>query len=454
VPSQDWKNWRKLRRPRPSLARFAWRWPMLVLVLSLAGLTLTSRHWQPLLISWRLQQKLDAATDREAAVFLRQAMEFGSPGMASVVEQLDSRRRAIRNAALRALTTEIESWPNRSTEQAERRSAQLAQALAEKVEGLGPLSRAQAAQLARDILRYSADRPADQRGPLVAACGRVLAVAARRGDAFDAQGALAAADQRSRADGSADPAADPSSVGGKSSSRSDLHPLGESDASNQLSPLPGGGLPVGPLPGPRLSPEEERLAQEGAPRLLEIHEPIKPLEPIPGHARFDGIATASAATTSALDAADEPPLPPADSDGGPRETANPDEPSGVMRLLAQLRDADADVATDARRKLVQRGFTPGQIEIGMHLTAADARERLRWTEVLPRYVGIETKPWLLWLSRDADADVRLAAASLMATTSDPQMLERVRQLARDDEDPRVREMAQRIGGRATSAERR
>lgn len=457
MPSQDWQNWQQLHKPRRSLGRFAWRWPVLALALalSLAGLAYTSRYWQPLLVSWQLQQKLDSATDDEAAVLLRQALEFGSSGMASVVEQLDSRRNVIRSEALRTLANEIDSWPRRPAEQAARRSAQLAAALSERIEGLGPLSRSHAVRLVRDILQFSAAQPAEQRAPLVAACRHVLAVATRRGDAFDPQGMLADASFRHAGDGVDDSTSDAHDAEG--GSRSDGHLPGEPDVLNDVTSLPGGGIPFGPLPGPRLSPEEEKLAQDGesaAPPLLEIQEPAKPLQMAPGHARRDGSSLATAEAALAGGSADEPPAPPSSLESRPNDDADPNEPSDVTKILKLLHDVDAGIAADARRKLVQRGFTPGQIEIGTHLTAADPRERHRWTEMLPRYVGIESKPWLLWMSRDADADVRLAAASLMATTGDPQMLERVQQLARDDDDARVREAAQRMSGREAAAERR
>ncbi len=168
-----------------------------------------------------------------------------------------------------------------------------------------------------------------------------------------------------------------------------------------------------------------------------------------------GSGGADARPTSASDA-EEPPLPPGELVSATDDRTERDEPPAVIRLLSRLHHADDDPrsAVDARRKLTESGFTPQQIEIGMHLTAPDPGERRRWTEVLPRLSGIEAKPWLLWLSRDPDAQVRLAAVSLMATTNDVQMLSRVRELARDDEDDRVRETAQRIGDGADANPRR
>jgi HEAT repeat protein len=58
---------------------------------------------------------------------------------------------------------------------------------------------------------------------------------------------------------------------------------------------------------------------------------------------------------------------------------------------------------------------------------------------------VDAVPWLLWLSRDADPDVRLTAITLLATTGDPAMVDQIEQAARQDRDPRIRRQAQRIG---------
>ena len=55
-------------------------------------------------------------------------------------------------------------------------------------------------------------------------------------------------------------------------------------------------------------------------------------------------------------------------------------------------------------------------------------------------------PWLLRLTQDSDAEVRLAALTLLATTGDPTMLNRVQQIARQDRDPVVQRKIERLAG--------
>ena len=59
--------------------------------------------------------------------------------------------------------------------------------------------------------------------------------------------------------------------------------------------------------------------------------------------------------------------------------------------------------------------------------------------------GVDAKPYLLTLSRDQDANVRLAAVGIMATSSDPDLTKRAMELS-SDPDPRIQAIAQRLKG--------
>jgi HEAT repeat protein len=73
---------------------------------------------------------------------------------------------------------------------------------------------------------------------------------------------------------------------------------------------------------------------------------------------------------------------------------------------------------------------------------------------LPRLQSVDAGPWLLRLSRDEDAEVRLAAITLMATTGDPSLLGQVEAAARQDPDPRIQEQAERIAQQREMSETR
>lgn len=95
-------------------------------------------------------------------------------------------------------------------------------------------------------------------------------------------------------------------------------------------------------------------------------------------------------------------------------------------------------------ELKDRGITARQIEIGAGLTSPQAEERLRWIEQLPRLTGLDPKPWLLWLTQDGVAEVRLAALRVMATTNDPVLLRRASELSGSDDSSEVRELATKM----------
>jgi len=71
---------------------------------------------------------------------------------------------------------------------------------------------------------------------------------------------------------------------------------------------------------------------------------------------------------------------------------------------------------------------------------------------LPELRSIDAMPWLLRLTRDDEAEVRLAALTLLATTGDPTMLSRVQEIARQDHDPAVQRTIERLAGRQPAGE--
>jgi hypothetical protein len=119
--------------------------------------------------------------------------------------------------------------------------------------------------------------------------------------------------------------------------------------------------------------------------------------------------------------------------------------SGVegFELFLRWHRGDTVVRGAIDDELRHRGYKPRQIEIARHLTAPDPVERRRWAEALPGLRGFDAKPWLLRLSRDDEPEVRLTAVTLMATSSDPEMLRRVAEVARTDPDERVQMQATR-----------
>lgn len=120
----------------------------------------------------------------------------------------------------------------------------------------------------------------------------------------------------------------------------------------------------------------------------------------------------------------------------------------AWNLLGDLQEPGTPQASAAAAELHRRGFSLREIEIGKHLTSSDAAERTRYTEMLPS-AGIAVKPWLLYLSGDPDAEVRRAAVAIMATSNDPELRAKLRDLAITDPDETVRSSAAKSGRPAT-----
>ena len=99
---------------------------------------------------------------------------------------------------------------------------------------------------------------------------------------------------------------------------------------------------------------------------------------------------------------------------------------------------EGPAASLAHAELHRRGFRPAEIELGRRFANAEPAERVRLAESLPLQSGIDVRPWLIHLAQDDDPLVRLAVVTIMATTHDPQMLARLRQIALSDADEMVR----------------
>ena len=113
--------------------------------------------------------------------------------------------------------------------------------------------------------------------------------------------------------------------------------------------------------------------------------------------------------------------------------------AGTIERMHDLNSADASVAAAAAEALAARGFSEGHLRLARKLTSANPRERASLAAELPGAAGIDARLWLTWLLRDDDADVRLAALGVLATTGDPDTLHRTIEIARQDPDPRIRQ---------------
>ena len=142
--------------------------------------------------------------------------------------------------------------------------------------------------------------------------------------------------------------------------------------------------------------------------------------------------------------------PPRGTGGGlPGDSANDEAESAAtaatVELMRRLATGGRQESADAEVELQRLGFRAKHLELARQLFDPDPAVRLRLARALPEVQNMDAAPWLLQLSGDENADVRLAAIGLLATTSDPQLLARVQRIARNDSDPRVQRYAERTG---------
>jgi hypothetical protein len=383
--------------------------------------------------------QLDTVPDDRAPALLEQIVALDEVGVPILVAALGSPREAVSRAAADVLTEQLHRWQNQPSQANLRKQTALAVALSEQVSAFGPIARHEAGQLAARVLLVLPQEQAVDRNRLIAACEKVLQIAAagqREQPLLDKPATVAAAVRpRDRVE-----------------RRHDLLP--PEDSIPTLAQLPGGGLPVAGLEGDgaRVSPEGTGFAARGDARPLPVPVPPRVLHPLadsrPLETRQGPMKRLVLGDKSATEAADV--LPPTVVRAAPHGTAGVQRASDLIgadtvELMRQLQATDESAVAAARAELIRRKFTPAHLEAARRLFHADPEVRKGLARTLPETPGLDAVPWLLCLSRDPEADVRLLAVTLLATTADPAVLEQVETIARNDSDPRVQQLGERLG---------
>jgi len=385
---------------------------------------------------WRGQ--IESVPDDRAQALLEQVAELGEQGIPVLVAALGSERESVARAGSQVLAEQLHRWQNLPGRGSTQKQALLAEALAEGVGQFGPAARSEAAQLATQILLCLPEGGTTDRSHVVTACERVLRAGPERagGSAedgmpgqFPQQGSL----RRPL------PAGTDLARGGPSAPGDPMLPEPSIAA---LARLPGGGLP---MPGAEGSAD----AQSPTPGLLAQSPEGRPLDPLrqPGALGGQGTAPLRGGRPSDMrpvqpSRADNPPAAPRD--------ARVSGPSGDLTavdtvvLMQQLHSADPAAAAAARAELVRRKFSAVHLDLARRLFDPDPEVRKELARMLPGVAGVDAVPWLLWLGRDQDAEVRLVAITLVATTGDPALLAEIEKMAQEDPDPRIQQRAERI----------
>jgi hypothetical protein len=377
---------------------------------------------------WRL--RLATAGDAQAAEFVHRIAALGEPGLATLAALLGSARTSVVEAARQAIRAEIDQWPQLDDAARSRRSLRLARTLAERVQYFSPAARRIASGFALRILRENEVATGEERRELLAACELVLrtSVVERRQALLAARGSALSADNE----------LSPEWAGSENE-----------PSLSTLSSTPGGGLPLDAVPGRALAsdvaaevasteaPVDQDDGSSGEPNPLlaeaAANEPAYPLESMD-----ESVIHLHQPLNISPQSHEEPP-------GA--------DPTDTLRWMHALHAPDLRLRERAEAELGRQGFEAFQIDLARQLTDPDPRIRRELAESLPAMPGIDARVWLLWLSRDERAEVRLAAMAVMATTGDPAVIKRLEQMARTDTDPQVQRQGERLLD-AHDAERR
>jgi hypothetical protein len=124
------------------------------------------------------------------------------------------------------------------------------------------------------------------------------------------------------------------------------------------------------------------------------------------------------------------------------------------KLLQRWLLADGDNSLRIEQELARRGFKRLSRRIVQRLFSSRPAERLQFVDDVLAEPGLDARPWLDLLAEDRDADLRLAAVTIMATSNDAVLMEKAFQAAIHDRDPRIAGLAQRIRERRAPSQQR
>jgi hypothetical protein len=114
-----------------------------------------------------------------------------------------------------------------------------------------------------------------------------------------------------------------------------------------------------------------------------------------------------------------------------------------LEVMQQLAIGSPHVAQKAIEELTRRGFRPRDLRLAERLVNADPDVRLELVNSLPQLSGIDSRPWLIWLSSDPDSLVRRAAVSIIATGDDQALFDHLRQVEQTETDEEVLRLIRR-----------
>jgi hypothetical protein len=324
----------------------------------------------------RWQAELAVLPPEELAVRMRQLADLGDAGLPVLAESLCGEREETADAAYSALEIELVRWRALSPTEASRRAAILARELARHAESAGGEQRRAAAEIASRLLTWPLDPRVADRAELLADCEKVFRAAVQS----------APRESHTELARNSKPADLPDGAGAARIAPPDDVSAAASPAEVQVATMP-----------MRIGDDEPEVEAASPAAVTSAPRSNKLTAPAP--------FTSSSAKPLA-----------------PLRTISEQDDLSLMRRLHTADEAAAE------RELMRRGYTAIRLKVARQLTNPDPQVRRELAELLPQMSGLDARPWLLWLSEDADPGVRRAAAAILATSTDPKLLARLRAL--------------------------
>ncbi len=389
-----------------------------LLAASIGGLLALAAYWffpsQKLLVA-ELERDTSQVPQAEVPNHLRQLAQLGDPGLQALVTALGSDRPEVSESAAQLLKSLLEEWRALPTDQSSVHVFRLAKLLAERAVAFGPTARRHAHQFASQILLWPIDRAVIDGTELVHHCEATLRVPASTVPVFERVTRPEVDELLADLQGGA--AVD--------------SPVGDPDVGQTQEPefvdvlaVPRRVMDVAPgaTPGPTREPAPIRNATP-------LDRESRPLEDRPTRSpvgsRSEGRGSESTAEVDQF--SEQRPLNQLDD----------------LAVIRALRAKSTAMAHSAQEELSRRGYQPLDIQLAWQLTNPDPQARVRFAEVLPELAGIDSRPWLLWLTYDQAPVVRRAAAGLLGTSNDPMLRQRLQELEREETDPYVLQQVRR-----------
>ena len=385
-----------------------------------------------------LEQQLLFGSDVAAGDAATQLIETEA-GLKILVAALCSADESISQRAGKAMLGGIDNLALLAEEIAAPKLDRIAQALAEDAAGFSPAGREMAYQIALRLLTWPTAGRVDGDHPRLVDA-REIVRAISQSSSVDSL--------RDSGDSAAERLITHVPIRSKTFSEATSGISEQNPADIDLPDLPGGALPLGSIDLKRAEADRTALAAtENAAAVREgdglpVTSPRTLLTPADARPILGPSISGpdAAGSLTLLEAAEEP-------------KAQLYEPPAVMpaalrSAVSDLRSGDLASAATVRARLEKLGLSPVEIAVAEQFASADVKVRRRLAESLAGLPGIDCKPWLIWLSHDMDAEVRLAALTVMATSGETEMLARVAELARVDSDPQVQQQAAKVVSKA------